>query len=124
MAMSEYQTMDMTAGGEKMKWSYDSIIEKFKSDNLRDEIHMATTYLDMAQCMHKQADSSMVAVTDDRCQMIELMYHMAYEESTHAKFIHDCIIAAGLSIDAQLDADYRDMEKRFKHLFRGYQYFD
>ena len=104
-------------------WTYDSVIKKFKED-FKDEINDSNTYLNMAKSLAKKEtpDMSSYSEMEEHKDMIKGLYLMAHDEFTHARFIHHCLVDAGVTIHDDDDSAYRDLKKRIRHIFHGDEY--
>lgn len=83
------------------------IKEKFK-DDFPDEIHDSNKYLNMA----------IAAESEDKNTLAKGLYEVAYDEYTHAKFIHDNLVDWGCEISEKETMKWHELEERIHRKFR------
>lgn len=83
------------------------IKQAFKEDFL-DEIRDSNKYCDMAK----------VAEMDGHAELAKGLHAMSYDEYTHAKFIHDCLIDWGCEIPEKEMIEWHELCERIQRRFR------
>lgn len=87
--------------------THDEIV-KAMFDNFLEEIESSEKYIQMGECAKKMG-------SDD---LADGLFEMAYDEYTHAQFIHETITEQGITVPETITKKWTELDEKMEAEFR------